>query len=150
MRLLTAFCTFSKARTSICRTRSRETPNSAASSSSVIGSSANRRASKMRRSRSLRTSSAGDQRLVPIIALFALGEDAFLAWCVIDEPILPLAGFAIIADRSVERSVAAKTAVHVDHILFRHAKALGDQLAPDRGAYRLPRARKSCSLPCAG
>jgi hypothetical protein len=51
MRLFTAFCTFSKARTSFWRTRSRETPNSSASSSSVIGSSASRRASKMRRSR---------------------------------------------------------------------------------------------------
>ena len=52
-RFFTAFCTFSNARTSICRTRSRETWNSAARSSSVIGSSASRRASKMRRSRSL-------------------------------------------------------------------------------------------------
>ena len=43
-----AFCTFTKARTSIWRTRSRDTPNSPASSSSVIGSSASRRASKMR------------------------------------------------------------------------------------------------------
>jgi hypothetical protein len=56
--VITAFCTFSKARTSIWRTRSRETPNSVASSSSVIGSSARRRASKMRRSRSLSTESA--------------------------------------------------------------------------------------------
>src|SRR5215471_3348244 len=54
----TDFCTFSKARTSIWRTRSRDTPNSAAKSSSVIGSSASRRASKMRRSRSLSTESA--------------------------------------------------------------------------------------------
>jgi hypothetical protein len=41
----TDFCTFSKADTPIWRTRSRETPNSAASSLSVIGSSASRRAS---------------------------------------------------------------------------------------------------------
>src|SRR6266699_838480 len=34
-RLITAFCTFSKARTSIWRTRSREPPNSSASSSSL-------------------------------------------------------------------------------------------------------------------
>ena len=47
----TACCTFSNARTSIWRTRSRLTPNSSASSSSVTGSSASRRASKMRRSR---------------------------------------------------------------------------------------------------
>ena len=57
-RFFTAFCTFSNARTSICRTRSRDTPNSSARSSSVIGSSASRRASKMRRSRSFSTESA--------------------------------------------------------------------------------------------
>ena len=56
-RFLTACCTFSKARTSICLTRSRETPNSLASFSSLIGSSARRRASKMWRSRLLRTES---------------------------------------------------------------------------------------------
>src|SRR5712672_67072 len=38
-RFFTAFCTFSKARTSIWRTRSRETANSSARSSSVTGSS---------------------------------------------------------------------------------------------------------------
>src|ERR1700759_1383709 len=52
---LTADCTFSKARTSIWRTRSRDTPNSAARSSSVIGSSARRGASKMLRSPALAT-----------------------------------------------------------------------------------------------
>src|SRR5262245_14170501 len=57
-RCLTALCTFSKAHTLIWRTRSRETPNSSASSLSVIGSSASRRASKMRRSRSLSAESA--------------------------------------------------------------------------------------------
>src|SRR5215471_7491059 len=59
-RFLTAFWTFSNARTSIWRTRSRDTPNSTARSSSVTGSSASRRASKMRRSRSLSTLSASE------------------------------------------------------------------------------------------
>ena len=54
----TAFCTFSKALTSIWRMRSRETPNSVERSSSVTGSSARRRASKMRRSRSFSVDSA--------------------------------------------------------------------------------------------
>jgi DNA-binding NarL/FixJ family response regulator len=58
MRFLTALCTFPKTRTSIWRTRSRDMPNSVARSSRVIGSSASRRASKMRRSRSLSTDSA--------------------------------------------------------------------------------------------
>ena len=53
--LFVAFCTLSKARTSICRMRSRDTPNVSASSSSVSGSSASCRASKMSRSRSLST-----------------------------------------------------------------------------------------------
>src|SRR3984893_1988200 len=62
-RFFTARCTFSKARTSIWRTRSRETPNSDARSSRVMGSSASRRASKMRRSRSLSTVSASPSAL---------------------------------------------------------------------------------------
>jgi hypothetical protein len=57
-RFLAAFRTFSKARTSICRIRSRDTLNFAARSSSVSGSSARCRASKMRRSRSSSTSMA--------------------------------------------------------------------------------------------
>src|SRR5215475_15134004 len=57
-RFFTAFCTFSNELTSIWRTRSGETPNSDAKSVSVVGSSASRRASKIRRSRSLSTQSA--------------------------------------------------------------------------------------------
>src|SRR5262249_16589880 len=56
-RFFTASCTFSNERPSIWRTRSGETPNSDAKSASVIGSSASRRASKIRRSRSLSTQS---------------------------------------------------------------------------------------------
>src|SRR5262245_22937322 len=56
-RFFTAFCTFLDERTSIGRTRSGETPNSAPKSASVVESSASRRASKMRRSRSLSTQS---------------------------------------------------------------------------------------------
>ena len=128
MRFFTAFCTFSKARTSIWRTRSRETPNSAARSSSVIGSSARRRASKMRFSRSLSTSSA------EISALWRLSLSSLSArmcswfWRVVDQPVHPFAGFAVVADRRVERGVAAETAVHVDHVLLGDAKTLGDQL----------------------
>src|ERR1700748_2008184 len=106
MRDFTAFCTFSKARTSIWRTRSRDTPNSSASSSSVTGSSARRRASKMRRSRSLSTSSADDS------ALRRLSSSSCAA----------------LADRRVERRVAAKPAVHVDDILLGDAETLGDDL----------------------
>src|SRR5262249_42655279 len=69
-----------------------------------------------------------DQRLVPIVALLALGENALLARRLIDKPILPLAAFAIVAYRRIERRIAAQAAVHVDHVLLGHAKALGDGL----------------------
>ena len=124
----TAFCTFSKARTSIWRTRSRETPNSSASCSSVTGSSARRRASKMRRSRSLRHGERGFQRGAAIVEFLAFGHHLFLADAVVRQPVLPFAAVAVVADRRVERRVAAEAAVHVDNVLLRHAKALGDDL----------------------
>src|SRR5262245_23734899 len=40
----------------------------------------------------------GDQRLVPIVALLALGENALLARCLIEKPILPFAHFSLVAD----------------------------------------------------
>src|SRR6516225_6998580 len=55
-------------------------------------------------------------------------ERSLLARRVVDEPILPLTALAVIADRRVERSVATEAAIHVDHILFRHAKPFGDNL----------------------
>ena len=128
MWLLTAFCTFSNARTSICRTRSRETPNSSASSSSVIGSSANRRASKMRRSRSLSTPSAWPSALCRFSDCSEFGEPAFLAGAVVDQPIHPFAQVAVLADRGIERRVAAEPAVHIDHVLLGNAQPFGDQL----------------------
>src|SRR5262245_66411419 len=38
----------------------------------------------------------GDQGLVPVIALLALGQNALLARSLIDKPILPLTAFAIV------------------------------------------------------
>src|SRR5262249_7969986 len=52
---LIARCSFSKARTSIWRTRSREMPNSCERSSSVVGLSLSRRSTRIWRSRSLRS-----------------------------------------------------------------------------------------------
>src|SRR5690349_3466456 len=68
-----------------------------------------------------------DQRLVAVIALLAVGEDAFLRRRVVDQPVLPFAGLAVVADRRVQRRVAAETAVHVDDVLRGDAEALGDQ-----------------------
>src|SRR5436853_3494072 len=67
----------------------------------------------------------GNQSPVAIVAFLIFGEDALLARGVIDQPILPLAALAIIADRCIERSIAAETAVHVDNVLFRHAETFG-------------------------
>ena len=124
--IFTAFCTFSKARTSIWRTRSRETPYSSASSSSVVGSSASRRASKMRRSRSLSTESASPSALWRFSDL-ALGKTAFLTDALVDQPILP-------SPESPSSRIGAlseaspQPAVHVDHVLLGDAEPLGDQL----------------------
>ena len=57
-----AFCSFSNARTSIWRTRSRLTPYSPASSSSVVGSSLSRRWVRMWRSRSVSPAMASPRR----------------------------------------------------------------------------------------
>src|SRR5262249_16759457 len=132
-RCLTALCTFSKAHTLIWRTRSRETPNSSASSLSVIGSSASRRASKMRRSRSLSAESAEASALRPP-ARSPAGRvggawgGVVVGW-VGDEGVLPCAGMTVLADRGVERGVAAgEPAVHVDHVRLGDAELPGDDL----------------------
>src|SRR6185369_849341 len=43
----------------------------------------------------------GDQRLVAVVALLALGEDALLARRIVDQPVHPLAAFAVVTDRRV-------------------------------------------------
>src|SRR5438477_7936 len=67
------------------------------------------------------------QRLAAVVELLVLGHHAFLALAVVSEPVLPFAALAIVADRSVERRVAAETAVHVDHVLLGDAEPLGDE-----------------------
>src|SRR3954462_13900305 len=68
------------------------------------------------------------QRLTAMIELLVLGHDGFLVGRVTDQPVLPFAGFTIVADRRVERGIAAEPAVHVDHVLIRDAEALCNQL----------------------
>ena len=118
----TAFCTFSKARTSIWRMRSRLTPNSADSSSSVSGSSASRRASNTRRSRSFKPFERVVQHAAALVALLGLGERRLLVHGVVDQPVLPLAALGVVAHRGVEREVAGKPPVHRDHVLLGHAE----------------------------
>src|SRR5260221_333978 len=58
----------------------------------------------------------------------ALAERRLWMEAFVDEPVLPFAGIAVVADRSVERHVAAEAAVHVDHVLLGHAQPFGDEL----------------------
>src|SRR5262249_22374680 len=128
IRFFTAAFTFSKARTSIWRTRSRDTPNSSASSSSVIGFSASRRISKMRRSRSLSTPSASPSALRRVSRPPLSPPAPPVLRRLVDEPVLPFARAAVVTDRGVEGGVAAEPAVHVDHVPLADAEVLGDQL----------------------
>src|ERR1035437_9906010 len=52
-----------------------------------------------------------DQRLVAVIAFLVLGQRALLAGRVAAQPIHPFAAFAVVADRRVERGIAAESAV---------------------------------------
>src|SRR3982074_2608157 len=59
------------------------------------------------------------QRLVAVIDLPPRGERRLLVRGFVHQPVLPLAGLAglaVVADRRVERGIAAETAVHVDHV----------------------------------
>ena len=79
MRFFTAFCTFSKARTSIWRTRSRETPNSRRQilqRDRIVGQPARLEDAPLALVEHVERA---DQRLVAVILLLALGQDALLA-----------------------------------------------------------------------
>src|SRR6266568_5415603 len=60
--------------------------------------------------------------------LLACGECRLLVGMLVDQPVSPLAGITVLADRSVERYIALKAPVHVDNILRGDAEASGDQL----------------------
>jgi hypothetical protein len=66
----------------------------------------------------------------------------------VDQPVLPVAGIAVLTDRSVERYFAPKTPVHVDNILLGDAEASGDKLDLVRAQVALVEHRNSCSWPC--
>ena len=127
MLLFTAFCTFSKAHTSICRTRSRDTPNSSASSWSVIEIIGEATRLEDAALAIIEHREPFTQSLVAVVRLLGLGETALLADAVVDQPIYPFVGIAVLADRRIERGVTAKPALYIDHILLRHAKPLGDE-----------------------
>src|SRR5437868_3878320 len=68
------------------------------------------------------------ERFAPVVELLVLDQNLLLARALVDQPVLPFTGIAILADRCIERRVAAEPAVHVDHVLLADPHALGDQL----------------------
>jgi hypothetical protein len=60
--------------------------------------------------------------------LLACGECRLLVGMLVDQPVPPLAGITVLADRSVERYIARKAPVHIDHVLLGDAEASGDEL----------------------
>src|SRR6266403_5858406 len=57
-----------------------------------------------------------DEGLAAAAELLACGECRLLVSMLVDQPVLPLAGITILTDRSVERYIARKAPVHVDHV----------------------------------
>src|ERR1700722_14526468 len=67
------------------------------------------------------------QRIHANARFLAVGEQRFLIHGVIDQPVLPLA-LAALAQGRIEGSVAAETAVHIDHVLLADAEPLRNRL----------------------
>ena len=121
-----AFCSFSNARTSICRTRSREMLYCCDRSSSVVGLSFSRRSIRMWRSRSFSVFSApASSALRPVsssrsaIAVSWLSVSSTSQSC--HSPSLSC------AHRRVQAVIGrGQAAVHADHVLLRHVQHAGD------------------------
>ena len=90
--LLTAFCSFSNARTSIWRMRSRLTPYSAESSSSVAGSSFSRRSVEDVALAVVEVAHRLLEAACGVAELLALGQPRLPGRRLVDQPVLPLAG----------------------------------------------------------
>src|SRR5262249_56255711 len=68
------------------------------------------------------------ERLVPVFRLLAFGQPAFLAGAVVDQPIHPFTRVAVLADRRVDRSIAAEPAAHGDDVRRCDARTRDDEL----------------------
>ena len=68
-----------------------------------------------------------DQRLAPIFQLFVLDPDALLARRVIDQPILPFAGIAVLSDRRISEA-SPPSPIHVYYVVLGDAEAFGEEL----------------------
>src|SRR5262249_55898734 len=66
--------------------------------------------------------------LTAAVELFAFREGRLLIGMLVDQPVLPFAGIAVVTDRSVERYIANKAPGHVDHVLLGDAEAAGGKL----------------------
>src|SRR5215510_8245017 len=68
------------------------------------------------------------ERLPAVVRFLALRHPRLLVGDVVDEPVLPLAGMFVLADRGIERHVTAEPAVHADHVRLGDAELPGDDL----------------------
>src|SRR5207237_9991518 len=69
----------------------------------------------------------GAQSLWPTLLLVLLDHDRFWRRGLINEMILPFAGFTAIMHRRIDRFITAEPSIHVDDILVRDIKGLCDQ-----------------------
>ena len=69
----------------------------------------------------------GDQRLEPVIFFVLFDDDSFRRGGLVNEMVLPFAGFALIANRRIDRCITAEASIYVDNILARDIKVLRDR-----------------------
>ena len=64
---------------------------------------------------------------VLVVLLVLLDDDGFRRGGLVDEMVLPFAGFAVLMKRHIDRFIAAKASIHIDDILVRDIEALCDR-----------------------
>ena len=69
----------------------------------------------------------GDQCIMLVVFLVLRHNDGLGRGRLIDEIILPFAGFIVVTKRRIDRFIATEAPIHVDHILVRHVEAFGDR-----------------------
>src|SRR5580658_1020609 len=116
-----AFCSFSNARTSIWRTRSRLTPYCEASSSSVVGSSRRRRSVRMWRSRSVSSVISSSRRAMRMD--FSSFSASWVSWLTaLSSASQSCHSFSL----SARSGAFSQAPVHRDHFLVQHAEPGSD------------------------
>ncbi|SRR5260221_7026556 len=69
----------------------------------------------------------GNQCLMLTFFLVLFDDDGFRRGGLINEIVLPFAGFTVLMKRRIDRLIAAKASIHVDDIVLRDIEALCDQ-----------------------